>query len=296
VDGRAALRVSATRGTNAAQFVFRPSEVAGNKVTPDRSYLVRVEYHTEPGTEGYLHTQTRDDYAMIGRMVLRNQGAGWQTTTGTIKPNGKDFQIAIGCTRTVPGKFVSIGRVELIPEGAAPASDRLIYTLDLSRVQPFRFQQQDGQASDPDWRSKVPGGVYLHCWKKESVAEFRAEVTDSRASIGVANLNDNLSSQILFQFDGLNVPVQAGETYRVRMEYRTMNDAEGRVDVRNPKNGDYPSVAGARLEGTDGKWKAVELTFRRPADGNIDVCIINNALGEGNILSVRSLEVFEVGK
>ena len=297
VDGRQAIRVAATQGPNAAQFVLRPDEVPGNPAPTNQSYRLRIEYHTDPGAEGYVHAQTHDEnYAIIGRVVLKNQGPGWHTATASFKPEGKNFQIAIGSTRTAPGKFISISSFELIPEFVRP-NDKLIYTLDLARVEPFRFKQQDGQPSDTDWRNKVPVGVYLHCWKKESVAEFRGEVSEGRPSIGVVNLNDNISSQILFQCDaGLGVPLRVDETYRVRMEYRMQNDAEGQVDVRNPHDNDYPSIANARLEPTDGKWRTVELTFRRPPNGTIDVCFVNNAVGEGNTLSVRSMEVYEVAK
>ena len=129
------------------------------------------------------------------------------------------------------------------------------------------------------------------------MADFRGEVADGRASIGVANLNDNISAQILFQPDaGLNITFVPGRTYGVRLEYRALNDAEGRVDVRNPKANDFASIAGAHLSGTNGAWKTVDLTFRRSVDGSIDICVMNNAVGEGNILSIRSLEVFELEK
>jgi hypothetical protein len=303
LGGRRALRVSATKGSNAAQFVFRPSNAPDNKVTLDRSYQVRIEYQSDPGIEGYVHVQARDNYSMLVRIPLRSSGAGWHTAVGTIRPGGKDFQLAIGSTRTAPGKFLSIAQVELIPDGAAAAPaapaalpvERPVFSLDLSKVAPFSFTYQDGQPGDPDWRNKVPSGVYLHCWKKESVAQFRAEVIDGRPALGVTNLNDTVSSQMLFQFDdGLTAAVRPGGEYRVRLEYRTTNDAEGRVHVRNPTGGEFPSIAEARLGGTDGKWRWAETTFRRPADGKIDLCVVNATIGEGNTLSVRGLEVLEI--
>ena len=220
-----------------AQLVFHPAEVANGKITPDQSYRIRVEYHTDPGIEGYVHIQTRDDFAFLGRIVLKNQGAGWHTMTGTIKPAGKDFQIAFGSTRTAPGKFVSISSFELLPESAV--NDRIVYSSDLSRIQPFRFKFQEAHTGDTDWRSKVPSNVYLHCWKKESVAEFRGEITDGLGSIGVANFNDDISSQILFQFFDEGFGFKAGASIACGFEYRTTNDAEGRVDVRNPKGNDF---------------------------------------------------------
>src|SRR5262249_29613943 len=141
----------------------------------------------------------------------------------------------------------------------------------------------------------VPGGVYMFCWKKESVAEFRGVVADGRGAIGVTNLNDERSSQIVFQFDdGLGVPLRPGREYRLRLEYRTTNEAEGKLYVRNPRGGDFPSIAEGDLSGTGGQWRAIEVTFRRPADGKLDAILDNTTVGEGNTLYFRSLEIFEV--
>jgi hypothetical protein len=184
------------------------------------------------------------------------------------------------------------------PPAPTPAfNGRSIYKTNFSTVKPFRFTIQDRQANDPDAATRVPNGILLHCWKPESVAEFRGEVGEGRASIGVVNLNDNISAQILFQPDaGLNVNFLPGKNYGVRVEYRALNDADGRVDIRNPKGNDFPSIAGAHLNGTNGGWKTVDVTFRRPVDGGVDICLMNNSVGEGNILSIRSLEVFELDR
>jgi tRNA A-37 threonylcarbamoyl transferase component Bud32 len=312
VAGRPALRVCAMRGTNAAQIVFRPYQVAGNRITPDRPYQVRIEYHLDPGMEGYVHFQAREGFSMISRVVLPNRGPNWQVTTATIQPGGKEFQIAIGCTRTDPGKFVSIGRIELFdpsqpvpanpgpsaagPSGPSGLGDRPLFALDMSRVTPFNSTFRDGQHASADWQTRVPNGVYLFCWKKESVAEFRGVVADGRGAIGVTNLNDERSSQIVFQFDdGLKVPLRPGRQYRLRLEYRTTNEAEGKFYVRNPRGDDFSSIAEAQLTRTEGQWRTIEVTFRRPLDGKIDAILDNTTVGEGNTLYFRSLEVYEVG-
>jgi hypothetical protein len=135
----------------------------------------------------------------------------------------------------------------------------------------------------------------MHCWKKESVAEFRGEPDGGRPWIGVTNLNDELSSQILFQFDdGLSIPLISGKRYRLQLEYRTTGEAEGKLHIRNPKNGEFTVFAEAKLDRTEGKWKSLEITFRRPVGGKVDVCITNFAVGEGSLLAVRAVEVFEI--
>jgi serine/threonine protein kinase len=166
-----------------------------------------------------------------------------------------------------------------------------VYSLDLSKVAPFNFTHQDGRQGDPDWRSKVPTGIYLHCWKRESVSMFRGEVLDGRPALGVTNLNDDLSNQMLIQLD--EKLFRTGVEYRVRVEYRTTNEAEGRLYVRALKDGEFPSIADLQLSGTNGQWRWIETTFRKPADRSIDLCIVNSAVGEGNTLYFRSAEIYE---
>jgi eukaryotic-like serine/threonine-protein kinase len=161
----------------------------------------------------------------------------------------------------------------------------------MSKVAPFSFTYQDGRPGDPNWRGKTPGNIYLHCWKKESVSTFRGEVIDDRPVLGVTNLNDDVSSQILVQFE--DNAFRPGVEYRVRIEYRTANDAEGCLWVRTLKNGESPSIADVLLSGTDGRWRWAETTFRRPSGHALDLCIVNNAVGEGNTLYFRAVEIYE---
>jgi serine/threonine protein kinase len=197
------------------------------------------------------------------------------------RPAPADPKAGTGGTKTTPGDTKP-----------APVQDaQRVYALDFAKVTPFTFTFQDGRHGDPNWQSKMPVGLYPHCWKKESVSVFRGEVFDGRPALGITNLNDDVSSQILVQFDaGL---FRSGGEYRVRMEYRTLNDAEGRVYVRTLNNGESPSITDIALSGTSGQWRWGETTFRRPAEGGIDLCIVNNSVGEGNTLYFRRLEVFD---
>jgi hypothetical protein len=229
---------------------------------------------------------------------LTTTNGDWVTLTIPYK-NGNTDKIQLEFHHYGPlgnGNELFLREVELIDtQNPGTTQGRNIFSLDLSAVTPFNFTYQDGKPSEPDWRSKVPNGIYLQCWKKESVSLFRAEEIEGRVAMGVTNLNDDISSQMLLQFDdGLNVPLVAGKEYRVRLEYRTTNDADGRMFVRNPKGGDYSSIAEAPLSGTNGQWRWVETTFRRPVDGKIDICIVNNSVGEGNTLYFRGFEVIEV--
>jgi hypothetical protein len=169
-----------------------------------------------------------------------------------------------------------------------------VFVLDLSKLAPFSFTFQDGRHGDPDWRTKVPGSIYLHCWKRESVSMFRGDVIDGRSALGLTNLNDDISSQILVNLD--DRVLQSEASYKVRLEYRTTNEAEGRMWVRNPKENEYPSLADVALPESTAQWRWIEITFRRPADGKIDLCVVNNTVGEGNTVYVRRVEILDSDK
>lgn len=151
--------------------------------------------------------------------------------------------------------------------------------------------------ADPSWRSKLPQGVNLHCWKRTSAAEFRLTRDGNAAAIGVTNLNDELSSQIHFLFEGgPGVRTTAGRGYRLRYEYRAQNEAFGVIVVRNPHNNTYPAVAQGQLTATGGAWRTGEVKFRRPGVGSLDAVVENRSVGEGNVVEVRALELFEEGQ
>jgi eukaryotic-like serine/threonine-protein kinase len=270
----------------------------GIDVAPNREYVLRFEYQANGQYAGADVRFKSPNLKILGKMTPTN--GDWVPATFRFRTGNTDkLQLEFHHYGPIgTGNELFLRDVELIdPEARPTESGASVFNLDLSKVGPFSFTYQDGAPGDPDWRSKVPNGIYLHCWKKESVAVFRAEVIDGRVALGLTNLNNDISSQMLLQFDeGLNVPLQRGAEYRLRLEYRTVNDAEGWVYVRNIKNGEYPSVASIRLDGTNGNWRTVETTFRRPADGKLDVCINNNIVGEGNTLYFRAVEVIEIGK
>ncbi|VTR93901.1 serine threonine protein kinase with pasta sensor : Putative uncharacterized protein OS=Gemmata sp. Wa1-1 PE=4 SV=1: Pkinase: WD40: WD40: WD40 [Gemmata massiliana] len=223
----------------------------------------------------------------------------WDTLTGRELTcwRGGVWADLISIMPSRDGRFAVAGgrdhNVRIWPLPPAPVGP-LVYSFQFPQNMLFKSTFRDGEHGDTHASELTGKGIYLHCWKKESVAEFRGEVTEGRSWIGLTNLNTEVSSQILFQFDeGLNLPVLPGKKYRVSVEYRTTNDAHGVAQIRNPKEGEYPVLSEARLEGTDGKWKTIELTFQRSTGGKIDVCVLNNTVGEGNQLAVRTVEILE---
>src|SRR5262249_32772520 len=131
-----------------------------------------------------------------------------------------------------------------------------------------------------------------HCWKAESVAEFRCEEVAGSRAIGVTNFNDTLSSQGLVYVENA-APLTPGKEYRLRGEYRTANDGVGKVFAREP-GPSYRSVGEAALVNGGSGWKVAEATFKRPEGKTVELCFENSAVGEGNTVWVRKIEIAEV--
>ena len=273
-----------TTGTEIRRIDAHESIVERVRFLPDGRRMLTCGgpmQHVKPNEEG--GTAKIWD-TVTGRELTCWRGGPWSDLISIVPSRDGRFAVAAGRDQNV----------RLWPLPAAPV-DPLIYVFQLPASAVFKSTFRDGQHTDPGARALAGKGIYLHCWKNESVAEFRCDVTEARPWIGVTNLNADLSSQVLFQFDeGLNLPVVPGKRYRVRVEYRTANDAQGTAQVRNPRGNEYPALAEVRLEGTNGAWKTVEMSFQRPVGGKIDVCVLNSAVGEGNQLAVRTVEVLEI--
>jgi hypothetical protein len=184
------------------------------------------------------------------------------------------------------------------PAGAArPAADpapggRSAYRLDLSGVAPFRYVWANGRPDPESALGQLPPGLYAGCWKPDSVAEFRFEPVDGAPAAGVTNRNDETSAQLVVTGEALAAAVRPGGRYTARVTYRTENDAAGRAFARHP-GGEFAAVGSADLLPTGGAWKTVAFAFTAPAAGGTDVMIENTAVGEGNTLWVRAIEVVE---
>jgi serine/threonine protein kinase len=296
-DGKVVFGVAATGGQNAAQIVFRPNEVPGLVLTPGKQYEARVEYKTDRRLNGWASVQTMGEWQKVSGAVL-DESIGWRTVAFPVTlPEGKQVQFTFG-TPGVGTGHLRVRSFELVDPatvgaGVAPAQPltavgRSVAKFEFAAVTPFKKTFQDG-GRELDGGVRFADGVTGYCWKKESVAEFRCEATDGGSAIGMTNLNDALSSQIGFGLKPDSVP--GGKKYRLRVEYQTRNDATGEVAVQTQT--DYRRIGAAKLGNTGGKWATADVAFDVPADVELSAIVENAAVGEGNTLMVRRLEVFE---
>ena len=296
-DGNKYLAVCDNKGETGAQLKFEPFLVHADLVQANRQYEVRIECKTDT-SGGFVRIQRNGDWKILTSKAIGSKD-GWQTVhVPFLLAAATRFQIVMGTGEVAPGKFLAVRKfeiVELNAEGsklATPNDTRLmksIQQVDFSTIKPFKAVFQDGKSDDPQWFSNLPEGVSAYCWKKESVAELRAEASNQGMAIGMTNLNNDLSAQLTFKMEE-KTPLAANREYRIRIEYRTSNDTTGTLWVRKP---DYSSVKQLELANTDTKWKVAEVTFQRPVDIPLHIVMVNESTGEGNTLWVRKLELLE---
>lgn len=171
----------------------------------------------------------------------------------------------------------------------SPSPDGPVITsIDFSTMKPGIFPFANLKYKN-NIAPKLPAGCSVECWKATSVAEFRIEEIEGKTGMGITNLNNDNTAQILVPNLGNLV---AKENYRARVEYFTTNDAIGKMKVRIV-GGEYPTVNGIDLTNTQGKWKTASFDFVPPSGSPLDLRISNTIIGEGNRLTVRKIEILE---
>ncbi len=180
------------------------------------------------------------------------------------------------------------------PDGKGWTEGKSVYSLDVAKIPAFRVtKEKDGRVSgEPE---KLPNGLSCLVYREKGVGEFRRDTFEGSPALGLTNLNDAKSAQFYFSLEGaLKVQLTPGRTYRVKVSYRTAGDATGSAAVHTP---DYKAIVSAALAPSGGEWKTATATFvRAPLAAGVDVRlgIDNTAVGEGNTVWFRSVEIVEL--
>jgi hypothetical protein len=171
----------------------------------------------------------------------------------------------------------------------------VIYSLDVNAIPPFRVikEQFTRTSGEPE---SLPVGVGCQSWRAGAIGEFRCQKLQDGPVLQVTNLNDLMSGQFYFELDReMKLPLQPGKAYRVKVGYRTENDAAGVIHVQTLPG--FTIIASMGLPKTDEKWRIASLSFVRPSapEGlELRLVIDNTTVGEGNTLSIRSVQLVEL--
>jgi hypothetical protein len=312
VDGVKAVGLTNLNDVMSTQIgVELEHENGPEKFTPGEYVRMRVTYRTSGKGRGSIYFQNYDDRKVYDRATLPNSNNEWKTVELVTQRRTNPLRCLIdtgeqGAGNTLYVRSVTVAGVgEPRPLTVAPppnpaldpgtwAESATVYSLDISKIPPFRTQKEKSKRLGGD-TEQLPKGVGCQCWKEGGVGEFRCSVLDGIPGLGVTNLNNEKSSQFFFQLEAsMGLKLQPGKAYRVKLKYRTDNDAAGIVLVHMAPS--YKPISSTKLDSAS-QWKNATLSFiRPPAEENVDVRMVidNTTVGEGNTLWFRSLEIVEL--
>jgi serine/threonine protein kinase len=313
VDGRQALSFTNLNDVISAQVAIELESPEGLGLTlePGQQVRLRVTYQTAGETRGQMYFQTYADWSLIATQPLASTQNGWSTVELVATRGQRPIRCVIETLAAGAGNTISLRTITVTavpkpsspsPQTAGRATDlnkwvegSVIYSLDVQAIPPFRvikeqFTRTSGEAET------LPVGVGCQSWREGAIGEFRCEKLHDIPVLRVTNLNDLMSGQFYFQLEGeMKLPLQPGKAYRVKVGYSTANEAAGAVHIQTTPG--YRNIASVFLPRTDDKWKWASLSFiRPPAQEGVEVRMVidNTTVGEGNTLSIRSLQLVEL--
>jgi serine/threonine protein kinase len=283
----------------------------GLKLEAGEVVRARVAYRTTGRGRGSVYFQNADDHKVPARVTLPNSNDGWATVDLVHTRRESPLRLLVdtnesGAGNTLFVRSVTVTQVAPVaasvgetpaaqPDASKWAEGASVFKFDASGVPTFRVQKEKGERIGGDGE-RLPAGVGCHCWKDGGVGDFRCDKLDGVPALGSTNLNDVKTGQFFFSLEGgMKVSLQPGKAYRVKVGYMTHNDATGHATVQVAPG--YQGLGTAKLSNTGGAWKTALVSFvRPPAEDRVEVrfTVDNDAVGEGNTLWVRSLEIVEL--
>jgi serine/threonine protein kinase len=316
VAGAKAVAISNTSEIISAQIGIELEQAngIGLKFEPGQRVRLRVVYRTAGKGRGSIYFQNYGDRKVPGRSDLPNSNTAWTTVDVIATRGDHGLRCLIDATATEPGSTLYVRSVTVSDAGRGgttvaaaepkpPAADdpanwaegAPVYALDVAKVPAFRVVKEKSTRTT-GVAEQLPAGIGCHCWKENAVGEFRCEMVDGAAALGLTNFNDEKSGQFFFALEGgMKLALQPGKAYRVKVGYMTRNDATGTATVHVVPG--FKGIGSRTLPNTDGKWTTSAVSFIRPAaEESVEVRMVidNTSVGEGNTVWVRSLEIVEL--
>jgi eukaryotic-like serine/threonine-protein kinase len=320
-DGKALSVVNADAPVS-AQIGIQLESGAAQPFVPGQVLRAVVTYRTTGTGSGRTYFQTSTDRTVPASANLPRSVGKWNAVEMVYVRGSEPLRLlvdssAIGkgnalLVRSVTVAAVGAPRPELLSaaapvqpqpapkqvpkvEGpAAWAEGKSLYTLDVAAVPAFRAQKE--QSKTVSGEERLPAGVWCQAWKEGAVSEFRRDTFDGAPALGVTNLNDNKSGQFGFSLDdGLGLALETGKAYRLKVSYRTANEATGALSAHVAPG--FTPIGSEQLPASASGWKSAAVSFvRPPAADNVKVRVVidNTSVGEGNTLWVKSVEVVEL--
>src|SRR5262245_36108379 len=301
-----------------AQIGIELEAANGKALKFAQGQIIRITatYRTTGKARGSLYVQNADDKKVPDRANMPTSNGSWRTVELVTVRGSNPLRCLVDVSEHGEGNTLYVKSVTVAEVGKAGQAPKTnpppkspsnpndpvtwaegpnVYSLDISKIPAFRVQKEKGTRIGGE-SEQLPEGIGCGCWKDKGVGEFRRGTHDSSDALGLTNLNDEKSAQFYFTLErGMKLPLQPGKAYRVKVSYRTENDASGSMTVQIVPG--YTRHTSANLPASNTQWKAVAMSFiRPPEEDNVELRMVidNFALGEGNTIWVRSLEIVEL--
>lgn len=189
--------------------------------------------------------------------------------------------------------YVQIRELKVTELPPAAAMEPILFQLRAADLPEFKNVKQGRSITSGDEDPAI-AGVYFGGWKPETVSEWTCATVAGSKAIGIVNVNEVLSAQIGIELEkAVGVKLTPGQRVRLRVEYRTVGSAKGRIyfqtyeDRKVPFQTDLPS--------SNDRWNTVDLVAIR---GELPLrCLVDASTpGRGNILFVRSVTITDAGR
>jgi serine/threonine-protein kinase len=304
-----------------AQIGIELERGAAQEFAPGQVLRAVVTYRTTGTGSGRIYFQTATDRTVPASADLPRSVGKWNTAEMVYVRGSEPLRLLVDSSavgkgnallvRSVTVAAVGPPRPELLsaaaPVPSQPAPKQVpkaepdnrvegatVFKFDAADVPAFRNTKERTARVSGD-AEQLPAGIGCQCWKEGATGEFRRDTFAGAAALGVTNLSDLGSGQFLFSLEeGLNVALEPGKAYRIKATCRTANEAKGALNVQLVPG--FKTAASAQID-TGSAWQTVAANFvRPPAEDAVKVRFVidNFAVGEGNTLWVKSVEVVEL--
>jgi len=189
--------------------------------------------------------------------------------------------------------YVQIRDLKVTELPSATLTESILFQLRAADLPEFKNTKQGRSIISGD-ADPLLAGVYFGGWKPETLSEWTCGIVAGSKAIGIVNVNEVLSAQIGIELEkAAGVKLTPGQRVRLRVEYRTVGEAKGRVYVQTYD--DWKVPFSTDLPATNGQWCTVDLLATR-GERPLRCLIDTRTAGRGNILYIRSITITDAGR
>ncbi len=257
---------------------------------------VRVTYATPALSEGVKPrsdigvVEVRQDKNNILSLKLAATDGKWQTVESVVtSPEKMNLKVFVQSAQWGEESLIYVKSIELF-QTKEPIG-KSIYANFIPSLEPFSVTRSKEGIISSSGKGAFPKGWQSNTWKQNAQATFSLEEIDGVKALRIVNEIDN-SAQI-FSHDGF-LSVKKNGRYRVRVTYRTSENAAGSIGIRVDNGEPKPDIWTVALRKNSTEWTTADAIVVPNQAGKLNVLVRNLQPAKDNFVLVKQIEVFEL--